>query len=176
MNTLFQERHKHCGISITVKMSRGTQRTETYRVIDRYGLAFFCTDLEHVFVSKVGIEFVVMLRRKGPHKPEIFYDLILIHSCVLYTDLIEYTLVADATAPLQRCFIFAPKLKAGDIISAGQYMNYQTFRKLQFRRLLKNSFHSFENDFRYTSDEKTIRICWYHSFCFDVQKSLNLHF
>ena len=33
-------------------------------------------------------------------------------------------------------------------------MNYQTFSDLQFRRLLKNSFHSIHIDLRYTSGEK----------------------
>ena len=33
-------------------------------------------------------------------------------------------------------------------------MNYQTFTNLQFRPLLKNSFHSIEIDLRDTSGEK----------------------
>ena len=33
-------------------------------------------------------------------------------------------------------------------------MNYQTFSNLQFRRLLKNSFHSIHYDLRDTSGEK----------------------
>ena len=34
-------------------------------------------------------------------------------------------------------------------------MNYQTFSNLQFRPLLKNSFHSFHIDLRDTSGDKT---------------------
>ena len=56
------------------------------------------------------------------------------------------------------------KLKSGDIITTGQHMNYQSFSKLQFRPLLKNSFHSIEIDLRTTSGEKTLCICRYHSF------------
>ena len=47
------------------------------------------------------------------------------------------------------------KAKEGDIITTGQYMNYQTFGNLQFRPLLQNSFHSVHKDLRDTSREKT---------------------
>ena len=55
---------------------------------------------------------------------------------------------------LLRCFLFSSKLKAGDITTIGQYINYQTFSKMQFRPLLKNSFHSIHIDLRDTSGEK----------------------
>ena len=40
------------------------------------------------------------------------------------------------------------------IITTGQYMNYQTFRNLQFRPMLENTFHSIYIDLRNTSGEK----------------------
>ena len=43
---------------------------------------------------------------------------------------------------------FYLKAKGGDIITTAQYMNYQTFSNLQFRPLLKNSFHSIHIDLR----------------------------
>ena len=95
-----------------------------------------------------------MLRGKGPHRPEFAYDIVRIHSFMIYTDLIEYNIVGDTKAPLLRCFLFNSKLKSGDIITTGQYMNYQTFSNLQFRPLLKNSFHSIHIDLRVTSVEK----------------------
>ena len=73
---------------------------------------------------------------------------------MIYTDLIEYNNVGDKKAPLLRCFPFIPKLKATVNISTGQYMNYQTFTNLQFRPLLKNSYHSIQIDLRNTSGEK----------------------
>ena len=94
-----------------------------------------------------------MLRGKGPHKPEFAYD-IRIHLLMTYTELIEYNIVGDTKAPLLRCFPFFSKLKPGDIVTTGQYMNYQTFSNLQFRPLLKNSFHSIHIDVRDTSGEK----------------------
>ena len=78
-----------------------------------------------------------MLRRKGPHKPECAYAIVRIHSLIIYTDLIEYNIVGDTKAPLLRCFTFISKLKSEDIITTGQYMNYQTFSHLHFRPLLK---------------------------------------
>ena len=95
-----------------------------------------------------------MLRGKVPHKPEFAYYIVRIHSLMIYTDLIEYNMVGDTMAPLLRCFPFISKLKSGDIVSTGQYMNYQTFSNLQFRPLLKSSFHSIQIDLRDTSGEK----------------------
>ena len=149
MNTLIQERHNHSENCITVKVSRRTQKVEIYLANERSGLAFFSTDLGHIFGSNVGNEFGVMLRGKGAHKTKFVYDIIRIHSLMIYTDLIEYNIVGDTKDPLLRCFPFISKLKPGDIITTGQYINYQTFSNLQFRPLLKNSFHSIRIDLRH---------------------------
>ena len=156
MNTLTQERHNHSETCITVKVSQRAQKIEIYLANKGSGLAFFITDLGHVFGCNVGNEFGVMLRGKRPHKPEFAYDIVRIHSLMIYTDLIEYNSVGDTKVPLPllRCFRFISKLKAGDIIPTGQYMNYQTFSYLQFKPLLKNSFHSIHIDLRDTSGEK----------------------
>ena len=74
---------------------------------------------------------------KGPHELEFAYDIVRIQSLMIYSDLVEYNIVADTKAPLLRCFPFISKPKGGDIITTGQYMNYQTFSFLQFRPLLK---------------------------------------
>ena len=154
MNTLIQEKHKHSGNCITIKVSRRAQKIEIYVANEVSGLAFFSTDLGHTFESNVGNEFGVLLRRKGPHKPEVACDIVRIHSLMIYTDLIEYNILADTKAPLLRCSPFIWKVKAGDIITTGQYMNDQTFSNLQFRPLLKNSFHSIHIDLRDTRVEK----------------------
>ena len=154
MNILIQERHNHSKNCIKVKVSRRTQRVEIYLANEGSGLALFSTDLGHISGSIVGNEFGVMLRGKGPHKSEFAYDIGRIPSLMVYTNLIEYNIVGDTKAPLLRCFPFISKLKSGDIITTGQYMNYQTFSNLQFRPLLKNSFHSIHIDLRDTSVEK----------------------
>ena len=154
MNILIQGRNNHSENCIKFKVSRRTQKVEIYLAMERSGLAFFSTDLGQTFGSNVGNEFGVMLRGKGNHKPEFAYDIVRIHSLMLYTDLIEYNTVDDTKAPLLRSFPFISKLKSGDIITTGVYMNYQTFSNLQFRPLLKNSFHSIHIDLRDTSGEK----------------------
>ena len=137
MNNLFQEIHNHSENRITVKVSRRTQKVEIYLAIERSGLAFFSTDLWHIFGSDVGIEFGVMLRGKGPHKPEFAYDIVRKHSPMVYRDLIENNIVGNTHAQLLRYFTFTSKLKSGDVITTGQCMNYQTFNNLQFRPLPK---------------------------------------
>ena len=69
-NTLLQERHNHSENCIKNKVSRRTQKVEIYLANEGSGFAFFSTDLRHLFGSNVGSEFGVMLRGKGPHKPE----------------------------------------------------------------------------------------------------------
>ena len=154
MNTLIQEINNHNETCITVKVSRRTQKVVIMLANDTSGLAFCRTDLGHIFDNNVGNEIGVLMIRKGPHEPEFAYDIVRIHSLMIYSNLAEYNIVGDTKAPLLRCFPFISKLKGGDIITTGQYMNYQAFSSLQFRPLLKNSFHSIHIDLRDTSAEK----------------------
>ena len=56
---------------------------------------------------------------------------------MIYSDIVEYNIVGDTKAALLRCIPFISKIKNGDIISTGQYMNYQNFPNLQFKKFLK---------------------------------------
>ena len=89
MNILTQERHNHSENCIKVEVSRRTQKVDIYLVNEGSGLEFLSTDLGHFFGSNVGNELGVMLRGKGPHKPEFGYVIVRIHSLKIYTDLIE---------------------------------------------------------------------------------------
>ena len=155
MTILIQERHNDSENCIKVKVSPRKQKVEIYLANEASGLEFFSKDLGHIFGSNVGNEFGLKLTGKGPQKPEFAYDIVRIHSLMIYTDLIEYNIIGDTKAPLLRCLPFFSKLKSGDIIITGQYVNYQTFSNLQFRPLLKNSFHSIHLDLRDTSGGKT---------------------
>ena len=84
MNALIQERHNHIESCVTVKLSRRTQKVDIYLAKEGSGLAFFSTDLGHIFGSNVGNDFGVMLRGKGPHKPQFAYDIVRIHSLMIY--------------------------------------------------------------------------------------------
>ena len=155
MNTIIQERHNRSENCCKVKVSRKTQKLrftlEMKHPVLPSLVRIWDTNSEVILVMN---KFGVMLRGKGPHKPEFAYDIVRIHSLMIYTDLIEYNIVGDTKSPLLRCFPFFSKHKSGDIITTGQYMNFQTFSNLQFRPLLKNSFHNIHIDLRDTSGEK----------------------
>ena len=90
---------------------------------DTYGLAFCSTDLGHIFGNNVGNEFGLLLIGKGPHEPEFAYDIVCIHSLMIYSDLVEYNIVEDTKTPLRRCFPIISKQMGGEIVTTGQYMN-----------------------------------------------------
>ena len=138
MNTLKQERNNHRDTCITIKVSRVTQKVKVYLANEESSLAIFSIDLGHIFGGDVRNDSGILMRGKEPHEPTFAYDIVRIHSLMIYTDIVEYNIVGDTEAPLLRCFPFISKLKSGDIITTGQYMNYQTISNLQFRRLLKN--------------------------------------
>ena len=125
-----------------------------YLANEESSIAIFSTALGRTFGGDVRNDSGILMSGKGPREPTFAYDIVRIHSLNIYTDIVEYNIVGDTKAPLLRCFPFISKLKSGDIITTGQYMNYQTFSNLQFRRLLKNSFHSIHIDLRDTSGEK----------------------
>ena len=67
---------------------------------------------------------------------------------MIFSDFVEYNIMGDTNAAPLRCIPFISKVKIGDIISSGQYRNYQHFSKLQFKKILKNSFHSIKLELR----------------------------
>ena len=154
MDTLIQKRNNHRDTCITIKVSRVTQKVKLYLANEESSQAIFSTDLGHIFGGDVRNDSGILMRGKGPHEPIFAYDFVRIHSLMIYTNIVEYNIVGDTKTPLLRCFPFISKLKSGDILTTGQYMNYQTFSNVQFRRLLKSSFHSIHIDLRDTSGEK----------------------
>ena len=153
MNTIIQERNNHSETCITVKVSRRTQNVVILLKNDTSGLGFCSIDLGYVFSNNLRNEFGVPIIGKGPNESEFVYDIVRILSLLIYSDLVVYNIVGDTKAPSLRCFPFISKLKGGDIITTGQYMTYQTFSNLQFRPLLKHSFHSIHIGLRDTSGE-----------------------
>ena len=177
MNTLIQETNNHNEACITVKVSRRTQKVVIMLANDNSGLAFCSTDSDHTFGNNVGNKTGVLVIGKGPHEPEFVYDIVRIHSLMIYSHIIEYSIVGDTKAPLLRCFPFVSKLKGGDIITTGQYMNYQTFSNLQFRPLLKNSSHSIHIDLRDPSAEKIPFVfVGINRLVLIIRKASNIHF
>ena len=117
-------------------------------------LPVFRTDLPQIFGGDVRNDSGILTCGKGPHESALAYDIVRIHSLMVYTGIVECNFVGDTKAPLLRCFPLTSKLKSGDITNTEQNMNYQTFSNLQFRRLMKNSFHSIHSDVRDPSGER----------------------
>ena len=93
-NTLIQERHNHTQNSIAVKVSR-RQKIENKLANEGSALAFFSTELGHIFGNNY---FEELLRGAGPQKPVLGYDIVRIHSLMIYTDLIQYNIVVDKSS------------------------------------------------------------------------------
>ena len=110
----------------------------------------------HVFGTNVGKGMGVLLRGKGPVKPQLPYDILHIHSLMIYKDVIGYNITGDKKDPFLFCLPFVSKLKAGDNSTTGQYIYYQSFSNLQFKPLLKNSSHSFQIGLRDKSGKKIL--------------------
>ena len=106
-------------------------------------------DLGQIFGGDVRKDRGILILGRGPHKPLFAYDIVRFHSFMIYSDIVEYNIVGSTKAPFIRYFPFISKIKSGDVITTGQYMNY-----LKSRRLMKNSFHSVQTDLRDTSGDK----------------------
>ena len=70
---------------------------------------------------------------------------------MVYGDIIEYNIVGDTKTRLLCCILFISTIKIGDLISTRQNMKYQSFTKLQFKGLMKESFHSIKIELRDTT-------------------------
>ena len=154
LNTLIEERNTHSDTCIRIKDNRVAQKIEVYLAKEESSLAYCSTILGHIFGGDMRNDLGIPMRRKCLQKPTFAHDIVRTHSLLIYLDIVEFKTVGDTKASLLRCFPFSSKLNFGDIITTGQYVNYPTFSNLQFRRLLKNSFHSTNVDLRDTFVEK----------------------
>ena len=92
-------------------------------------------DLSHFFGCDLEPnQTVVIMKGKVPHYPQYSYHIIKIQSLIIYSHIVEYNIVGDTKTPFLRCTPFISKVKNGDIISTGQYMIYQSFANLQFKK------------------------------------------
>ena len=176
MHSLIQNRNNHNTTCISVKVDRRTQKVAFSLVNDESSLVIFSIDLGHIFGGDVRNDWGILMLDKGPYKPLFPYDIVRIHSIMIYTDIVEYKIVGDTKAPLLRSFPFIPKVKSGDAITTGQYMNYQTYSYLQFRRLLKNSFIVYKLICVIRLGKKSICFCGNNQSCSLFRKSSAFHF
>ena len=146
MPPLIQNRNNHNKPCISVKVDRRTQKVAFSLVNDDSSLVISSIDLGHNFGGDVGNDRGILMLGKGPHKPLFAYDIVRIHSLMIYTDIVEYNIVGDTKAPLLRSFPFISKVKSCDVITTGQYMNYQTFSNL-YVVVINNSVGCWETPF-----------------------------
>ena len=155
MDKKIQEREKYEKTPIKLKVNRITQRKSLSLPNENSLLVIFSTELCHVFGCEEAVYGMgVFMSGAGPHFPKFPYDIVRLHTLMIYSDIVEYNIVGDIKAALLRCIPFISKIKNGDIISTGQYMNYQNFPNLQFKKILKNSFHSIKLELRDSYGEK----------------------
>ena len=147
------QKYNYNGIYVSV--DKITQKVAIHLLEDQSVFIIQSADLSHIFgcdlqQNQTGVN----MKGKGPHYAQYSYYIIGIHSVMIYCNFIEHNIVGDTKTPLLRCIPFISKVKNGDIISTGQYMNYQCFTNLQIKKLLKNSFHSKKLELRDTTGEK----------------------
>lgn len=155
MSKLIFEDAKMFNHYISLEIDRMTQQISLKLPSETASLAIMSADLSHILgVERPSERVGVVMRGEGPHTPQYPYDIVRIHSLMIYTDVIQYNIVGDTKAPLLRCIPFISKIKNNDVISTGQYMNYQSFSTLQYKKLLKNTFHSIKVELRDALGEK----------------------
>ena len=88
-----------------LKCLKDRKKIETYLANERSALAILSTDLKKFFGSIVGNEFELMWGKLGPNEPEFAYELVRMHSLMIYTNLIEYNTLGVTKIALLRWFI-----------------------------------------------------------------------
>ena len=66
-----------------------TQKVKVYLANEQSSLAIFSTDLAHIFGGYVRNDSGILMSGKGPHEPTFAYDIVRIHSLMIYTDIVE---------------------------------------------------------------------------------------
>ena len=154
-NRKIQEREEYEKTSIKLHVTKITQRISLSLPNQNSLIVIFSADLCHVFgCEEAAYDLGVFMSGAGPHFPKFPYDIVRIHNLKIYSDIVEYNIVSDTKTALLRCIPLVSKTKNGDITSTGQYLNYQNFPNLQFKKILKNLSHSLKLELRDFYDEK----------------------
>ena len=95
MNSLIQNRNNHNKTWIGVKVNRRTQKIASSIVNDESSLVISSIELGYIFGGDVRNDRAISMLGKGPHKPLFAYDIVRIHSLLIYTDIVGYNLAGD---------------------------------------------------------------------------------
>ena len=147
MNDALRLRNRQ-SVELKWKVDSITRHCEIELASDKSQLVFASQDL----CSILGFSQSVWFSSKRPHRSEFPIDILRFHSVMVYTDIVEFSIIGDTKAPILRCSPFINKIQR-DAISVTEYSNHVSFHNLQFRRLLKNSIHSIKVDLRSPTGE-----------------------
>ena len=86
--------------------------------------------------SILGFKSNFWLYTKGPHISQYPIDILRIHSVMVYTDIVEYSIIGDTKAPILGIFPFNQKVQDGNTF-VSKFMSHTSFQNLHFRKLLK---------------------------------------
>ena len=89
MNLLIQNRNNDNKTCIGVKAERITQTIAYLLVNDESSLVISSIDLGHIFGGDVRNDRRILMFGRGPHKLLFAYDIVRIHSLMIYTAIIE---------------------------------------------------------------------------------------
>ena len=121
MKRKMQEHEKYEKTPINFHVNKITQRISLSLPNQNSLLVIFCADLCHVFECEEAVYGMgVFMSGAGPHFPKFPYDIVRIHTLMIYSDIVECNIVGDTKAALLRCIPFISKVKNRDIISTGQ--------------------------------------------------------
>ena len=112
MNDLISDRRKRNEKYITAHVDKITQQVNISLRKDISSLVFCSNDLTHIFgVESLEPDSGLLMYGIGPHKNQLAYEIVRIHSLMIYTDLVEYNIIGDTKAPLLRCIPFFSKIE-----------------------------------------------------------------
>ena len=121
MNTKIQERDSYEKITIGLHVDKTTQRISLSLSNRNSLLVTFSAYIGHVFGWEEAVYGMgVFMSGADPHFPKFPYDIVRVHTLMIYSNFVEYNTVGHTNAALLRCIPFILKVKNGDIISTGE--------------------------------------------------------
>lgn len=81
------------------------------------------------------------------YESEVPCDLVGLHSVFAYCNIVEHSLIGDVRAPILKIFPFIPRMR-NEAICPMQFVYFKDFSPIQYRRVIKNSFHSITCELR----------------------------
>ena len=104
LNKKIQEREKYEKTPIKLKVNRITHRTSLSLPNEKSSLVIFSTDLCQVFGCEEAVYGMgVFMSGAGPHFLKFPYDIVRIHTLMIYSDIVECNIVG--THRIQYCML-----------------------------------------------------------------------